>query len=77
MKKIKIIIKRIIPRRYHSKISFLYNYLRSLFLFGFKYKCIFCKGHFRKLLPIGLQNDNSQSLIGGDIVMLYVPDVIQ
>ncbi|GAB4114374.1 MAG: hypothetical protein Kow00103_08010 [Candidatus Caldatribacteriota bacterium] len=65
MKKIKLIIKKIIPRKYHNKISSLYNYLRSLFLFGFKYKCIFCKGHFRKLLPIGLRNNVAQSLIGG------------
>ena len=57
-------IKRIIPRTYYRKISNLYNYLRSLFLFGFKYKCIFCKGHFRKLLPIGLKNDVAMNLIG-------------
>jgi ubiquinone/menaquinone biosynthesis C-methylase UbiE len=36
-----------------------------LFLFGFKYKCIFCKGHFRKLFPIGLKNDIAMNLIGG------------
>lgn len=65
MKRIKIFIKRIIPRKYHSKMSYLYNYLRSLFLFGFKYKCIFCKGHFRRLLPIGLKNDTAINLIGG------------
>jgi len=67
MKKIKIIIKRIIPRQCHSKMSFLYNYLQSIFLFGFKYKCIFCKGHFRKLLPIGLKSDVAMNLIGGGI----------
>ena len=76
MKRIKIFIKRIIPKKYHSKISFVYNYLRSLFLFGFKYKCIFCKGHFGRLLPIGLKNDVAMNLIGGGIVMFYVPDVI-
>ena len=76
MKRIKIFIKRIIPRQYHSKISFLYNYLRSLLLFGFKYKCIFCNGRFRKLLPTGLKNDIAQSLIGGGIVILYVLDAI-
>ena len=65
MKRIRIFIKRIIPRTYYRKISNLYNYLRSLFLFGFKYKCIFCKGHFRKLLPIGLKNDVAMNLIGG------------
>ena len=67
MKRIKIIIKRILPRQCHSKISFLYNYSRSLFLLGFKYKCIFCKGHFRKLLPIGLKNDVAMNLIGEGI----------
>lgn len=67
MKRIKIFIKRIIPRQYHSKISFVYNYLRSLFLFRFKYKCIFCKGHFRKLLSIGLKNDVAMNLIGGGV----------
>jgi len=77
MKKIKIFIKRIIPRQYYNKISFLYNYLRSLFLFGFKYKCIFCNGHFRRLLPIGLKNDIAINLIGGHTVMLYVLDAIQ
>ena len=65
MKEVKIFIKRIIPRRYHSKILFSYNYLCSLLLFGFKYKCIFCNGHFRKLLPIGLKNDVAMNLIGG------------
>jgi len=65
MKRIKIFIKRIIPKKYHSKILFLYNYLQSLFLFGFKYKCIFCKGHFRRLLPFGLKNDIAINLIGG------------
>lgn len=65
MRKIKIFIKIIIPRRYHSKMSFLYNYSRSLFFFGFKYKCIFCNGHFRKLLPTGLKNDVALSFIGG------------
>ena len=65
MKKIKIFIKKIILRQYHSKILFLYNYLRFLFLFDFKYKCIFCKGHFRRLLRIGLKNDVAINLIGG------------
>lgn len=65
MKKIKIFIKKIVPRQYHSKISYLYNYLRSLLLFGFKYKCNICKGHFRRLLPIRLKNDIAINFIGG------------
>jgi len=77
MKRIEIFIKRIIPRTYYRKISNLKNYLKSLFLFGFKYQCNFCKGNFRKLLPIGLKNDVAMNLIGGYIVIVYVPDAIQ
>ena len=65
MKRIKKFIKRIIPKKYHGKISFVYNYLRFLLLFTFKYKCIFCKGHFKKLLPIGLKNDVAMNFIEG------------
>ena len=65
MKKIKKSIKKIIPRRHYNKISYFYNYLRSLYYFGFKYQCNFCNGHFRKLLPIGLKNDIASSIIGG------------
>lgn len=65
MKKIKKIIKKIIPRSYYIKIPYLYNYLRSIFYFGFKYQCIFCNGHFRKLLPIGINNDATKNIVGG------------
>ena len=46
-------------------MSNIKNYLKSIFLFGFKYQCNFCHGHFRKLLPIGLKNDVAMNLIGG------------
>ena len=36
-----------------------------MFLFGFKYKYIFCKGHFRRLLSAGLKNDIAINLMGG------------
>jgi len=65
MKRIKKFIKRIVPKKYHRKISGVYNYLKSLYLFGIKYKCNFCNGHFRKLLPTGLKNDIALGLIGG------------
>jgi len=54
-----------VPKKYHSEISYLYNYLKSIYLFGFKYKCIFCKGYFRKLLSTGLKNNIAINLIGG------------
>jgi len=65
LKRIRIFIKRVIPRTYYRKISNLYNYLRLLFLFGFKYQCNFCQGHFRKLSPDGLKNDVAMNLVGG------------
>lgn len=65
MKKIKKSIKKIMPRRYYNKISYFYNYIRSLYYFGFKYECSFCNGRFRKLLSIGLKNDIASSIIGG------------
>jgi len=65
MKKIKNIIKKMIPGIYYSKLSSLYHYFRLFVFFGLKYKCNFCNGHFRKLLPIGLKNDIASSIIGG------------
>ena len=65
MKIIKTFIKRIVPKKYHNKISGVYNYLKSLYFFGFRYQCNFCKGHFRRLFPTGLKNDIALSLIGG------------
>jgi hypothetical protein len=65
MKKIKNIIKKIIPGTYYTKITSLYHYFRLFAYFGLKYECSFCKGHFRKLLPIGLKNDIASSIIGG------------
>ena len=65
MKKIKNIIKKIIPGTYYTKISSLYHYFRLFAYFGLKYECNFCKGCFRKLLPIGLKNDITSSIIGG------------
>lgn len=65
MKKMKKIIKKIIPRTCYTKISSLYHYFRLFAYFGLKYECSFCKGHFRKLLPIVLKNDIASSIIGG------------
>jgi len=46
-------------------MSNIKNYLKSIFLFCFKYQCNFCNGYFRKLIPIGLKNDVAMNLIGG------------
>jgi len=66
-----------VPKKYHSKISGAYNYLKSLYLFGFKHKCIFCNGRFRKFLLEGLKNNVALSLIGEGFVILYVLDAIR
>jgi len=76
MKKIKKFIKKIVPKKYYRKISSSCNYSKSLYLFGFKYHCNFCNGHFRKLLKVGLKNDIAINLIGGDFIIFYVLDVI-
>jgi len=75
MTKIKTFIKKLIPKKYHSEISYLYNYLKSLYFFGFKYKCNFCKGHFRKLLSTGLKNDITINLIGGGTSLFSMPSM--
>jgi hypothetical protein len=59
-----------LPKKYHRRISGVYNYLKSQYLFGFKYQCIFCKGHFRKFLPTGLRNDITLTPIEG--ISLYL-----
>jgi len=76
MKKIKRFIKKMVPKKYHRIISDAYNYLRSLYFFGLKYECIFCKGHFRRLLSTGLKNDIALSFIGGNFVIFYTLNVI-
>jgi len=72
MKRIKKFIKKMVPKKYHRKISGAYNYLRSLYFFGFKYQCNFCHGHFRKLLPIGLNNDVAMNLTRGGISLCFM-----
>jgi len=76
MKRIKKFIKKMVPKKYHRKMSGAFNYLKSLYLFGFKYRCNFCKGHFRKLLPTGLKNDIALSLIGGGISLCFMSQML-
>jgi hypothetical protein len=62
-------------KKYHRKISGTYNYLKSLYFFGFKYRCNFCNGHFRKLFPAGLNNNIALSLIGGGTSLFPMPSM--
>ena len=65
MKNIKKVVKKIIPKKYHSDVRFLYNHFRALSYFGLKYQCNICNGHFRKLLPIGINNNATKNIVGG------------
>ena len=44
-------------KKYITAIKFIIRY------FGFRYQCLFCGGHFRKLLPTGLDNRIASILI--------------
>ena len=65
MKNIKKVVKKIIPKKYHSDVRFLYNHFRALSYFGLKYQCNICNRHFRKLLPIGINNNATKNIVGG------------
>jgi SAM-dependent methyltransferase len=43
----------------------LYNHFRALSYFGLKYQCNICNRHFRKLLPIGINNNATKNIVGG------------
>lgn len=43
----------------------MYSYLRSFYYVGSRYECPFCSGHFRKLLPAGLNNKVLKDVVGG------------
>lgn len=61
--KIKSIVKKIIPNRC-KEIYLKYIYL---FYIGRKYECPFCRGHFRKFLPGGLDIPvcKEKNVVGG------------
>lgn len=56
-RKLKSLIKRIIPKKYHPQLVDLYSsryFFRGLLYIGDKFECPFCGGHFRKFLSTGL-----------------------
>ncbi|MBN1639414.1 MAG: class I SAM-dependent methyltransferase [Ignavibacteriales bacterium] len=65
MKNIKKVVKKIIPKKYRSDVRSLYNHFRSLSYFGLKYQCNICNGHFRKLLPMGINKNATKNIVGG------------
>jgi predicted SAM-dependent methyltransferase len=61
---LKSLIKQVIPKKYHARLAKLYIRYKC---FGFKFKCPFCRGHFRKLLPAGLDFPvlKEKNVVGG------------
>jgi len=59
-RRLESVIKRIIPKRYHSGVVDLYRRCRYFFLSflyaGDEFECPFCGKHFRKLQSTGLDN---------------------
>lgn len=49
------VIKKIIPKKYHSFALQTYFNLRGLWYAGNKFICPCCNGHFRKFLPFGIK----------------------
>jgi predicted SAM-dependent methyltransferase len=64
VKHLRPLIRQIIPKKYHTQFTNLY--MRCKY-FGFKFKCPFCEGHFRKLLPAGLDLPilKEKNVVGG------------
>jgi hypothetical protein len=52
---IKSIAKRVIPAKYHHIFGEMRRWRISLFLYGYRFTCPICGGHFRKLLPFGVK----------------------
>ncbi|MHB8894445.1 MAG: class I SAM-dependent methyltransferase [Candidatus Geothermincolia bacterium] len=64
---LKALVKALIPQRYHPQLESLRHSIRGLYYFGTKYKCPFCRGTFRRLLPGGSSNPvyREQRVAGG------------
>ena len=64
MKHLRSLIRQIVPKKYYTQFTHLYMRYKY---FGFKFKCPFCEGHFRKLLPAGLDFPilKEKNVVGG------------
>ena len=52
MKYVKLLAKRIIPKRYHVLVRYIYGTIRYS---GLRFMCPCCDGHLRKFLPYGVK----------------------
>jgi len=77
MKYIKLLARRIIPKRYHALVRYIYITIRY---FGLRFRCPCCDGHFRKFLSFGVKpRPNAQcprcgSLERHRLLWLYLRD---
>lgn len=52
---IKSIAKKVIPAKYHRTFREIRRWGISLLLYGYRFTCPICDGHFRKFLPSGVK----------------------
>jgi len=74
----RLLLRKIIPDKYHSQVQSIYFILRSLYYLGNKVTCPCCDRHFRKFLP-DLGRPNAQcprcaSLERHRLLWLYLTD---
>lgn len=70
IQKVKSLIERIVPKKYLPLIVDLYyksGYFFSFLYIGTEFECPFCRGHFRKFLPGGLNFPvlKEKNVVGG------------
>ncbi len=53
---IKPIAKKVIPVKYHHTFGEIHRRGISLLLYGYRFTCPICGGHFRKFLPFGVKS---------------------
>jgi len=52
---IKSIAKKVIPAKHHHALREIRRWGISLLLYGYRFTCPICDGHFRKFLPFGVK----------------------
>lgn len=78
---IKPIAKKVIPVKYHHTFREIHRWGISLLLYGYRFSCPICGGHFRKFLPFGVKpRPNAQcprcgSLERHRLLWLYLRDM--
>lgn len=71
-RRVKSLLKKVVPKQYQAQLLDLYSCSRY---FGSEYECLFCGGHFRKLLPCGrnLPVLKEKQVVGGGYRLARCP----